>query len=197
MYMSDLGKSVFNAVEFLTEFYKDVSRLVTTVEDRVSSEGLVSLYGSRAIWNRSISYHSPTLWMPKWVATLYSVKEDEGSGREERAPWCAFFVVYFTPKKIGEPVAIWGIGTQTASKNLGAKLSELVAVDDGPGFLTEVSVTEWELVDEVPEVLSSLQYQARLAVELKDAQIVDEVVVVPLVEEMCQLGAPLRLPRGG
>jgi hypothetical protein len=185
--MSELGESVFDAIEFLTKFYKDISSLVTTVEERMSSEGLAHLYGTTAFWKRSYTYYSPTSWMPRWVARLYTVKVEESSKGEAMAPWFAFFNIYFTPKHLDEPAAVWGFGTQDSLKNLGTPLSQLLVADDGPNFLTELPVTEWEPVEDIPEQLSSFQYQARAVVELNDAQTVEELVVLPLVAHVDRL----------
>lgn len=190
--MTDLGESVFNAIEFLIEFYKDVSSLVTAVEERMAREGLAHLYGTTAFWKRSYTYYSPTSWMPRWVARLYSVKGDESSKGEPKAPWFTFFNVYFTCKHLDEPAAVWGFGTQDSVKSLGTPLSQLLVADDGPDFLTELPVAAWKPVEEIPKQLSSFQYQARAVVELQDAQTVDELVVLPLLAQVDRLRKSIR-----
>ena len=190
--MSELGRSVFSAVEFLTEFHRDVSRLVVTVEEQMTNEGLAPLYGGTAFWNRSITYNSPTSWMPRWVARLYSLKADNSSKGEEKAPWFVFFNVYFTPKHIGEPVAAWGFGKQKSKQRLGPPIERLLIANDGPDFLRAIPAEDWMTVDEMPDRLSDFEYQARAVVELCDAQTVDEIVVVPLVAQVARLGKSRR-----
>lgn len=185
--MSDLGSSVYKAVQFLAEFHKDVSRLVTAVEERMESQGVAHLYGSTAFWKRSYTYYAPGYWMPRWVARWYAEKTEDGAKGEERAPWFAFFNVYFTPRQIEEPVAMWGSGTQDSTQSLSIPLSELLVAEDGPSFLAEVPVNEWEPLGEIPEPLSSFRYRARLVVELGDARTVEELVTAPLLAEMARL----------
>ncbi len=185
--MSDLGSSVYSAVEFLTGFYKDVSRLVTAVEERMGSQGLAHLYGTTAFWKRSYTYYAPGYWMPRWVARWYTEKMEDGAKGEERAPWFAFFNVYFTPRQIEEPVAVWGFGAQDSAQSLGIPLSELLVAEEGPRFLVEVPVTEWEGLEEIPEPLSAFQYRARAVVELEDARTVEELVTAPLLAEVARL----------
>jgi hypothetical protein len=185
--MSDLGKSVFSAIEFLNEFYRDVSRLVATVEERMSGEGLGHLYGTTAFWKRSYTYYSPSGWMPRWLMRWYSIIPENGSKGNPKARWFVFFNVYFTPKHVGEPVAAWGFGTQTSGKSLETPLSQLLVANDGPDFLEAVPVKDWREVQEIPERLSDLRYQARAVVELCDAQTVDRLVVRPLLTEVERL----------
>ncbi len=182
--MTELGKSVFDAIEFLTEFNKDVSRLVKTVEDKMNNEGLAHIYGSTAFWNRSTVYYSSTSWMPRWVARLYAEKASDRAKGDIRSLWFACFNVYFTPKSIREPVAVWGIGIQETKKSLGNPTESLLISNDGPDFLVTVPIEQWESVENLPKQLSSFKYQAKLVVELSNAQMVEEIVVQPILAEI-------------
>jgi len=185
--MSDLGRSVFSAVEFLSEFHKDVSRLLETVEERMTSEGLASLYGTTAFWKRSYTYYTPSGWMPRWLVRWYSQKRKNTSKGSRKAPWVVFFNVYLTPKRIGEPIAVWGFVTQPSDNSLWTPLSQLLITDQGPDFLRCIPVEGWKTLDEMPDRLSDFQYQARAVVEFCDAPTVDELVVLPLLAQVERL----------
>lgn len=185
--MTDLGRSVFEAVEFLAHFHKDTSRLLTTVEEKMSSEGLASIYGSTTFWETSQTYYSPSGWMPRWLVRLYSLKSPDSSKGSEKAPWALFFNVYLTPKQVREPAAVWGLAAQPSDKGLWKPLSRLLIADDGPDFLREVPVENWRTLAEMPKRLSDFQYQATAVVELRDAQTVDELVIAPLLAQVERL----------
>lgn len=185
--MSELGKSVFKAVSFLNEFFNDVSRLVTTVEERMISNKLASLWGAQSFWGRSTTYYAPTKWIPRYVVRQYAEESADGSKPDGKSPWFVFFNVYFTPKQIGEPVAVWGLGVQIGGKDLWQPFDKLALSEDGPSFLETVPVDEWKSVESLPKSLSSFKYRARRVVDLKDAKTVDELIIRPLLEEVQKL----------
>jgi hypothetical protein len=185
--MSDLGESVINAFSFLDGFVKDVSKLVTTVEENITSNKLTPLWGSNSFWAHSHAYYSPVSWLPRYVARQYVSEVDEDSKPSKRAPWFAFFCVYFTPEPINEPVAVWGFGIQKEKKELWEPFNQLLLNNRGPGFLVTVPVEEWESLETVPKPLSAFKYQARFAVELSSAQVVDQIVIQTMNKEISEL----------
>ena len=185
--MSELGKSVFKAVNFLNDFFKDISKLVTTVEENMNSNKLATLGDAASFWYHSRAYYAPTKWMPRYIARQYVAEAPENSKPDRKAPWFAFFIVYLTPKAIEEPAAVWGIGTQHEKEDLWAPLDKVALKNDGPDFLVTVPVVEWRSVEDIPEPLSSLKFQAKAIVELNNAQTVDEVIIQPLLEEIREL----------
>jgi hypothetical protein len=185
--MTKLGESVFKAVNFLTDFFKDVSKLVTTIEDNMTSNKLVSLWGGTGFWFYSRAYYAPTKWIPRYVVRQYVAEAPDDSKPNQKAPWFAFFNVYFTPKEIQEPVAVWGIGTQTEEEDLWKCFDRVLLDQNGPDFLTAVPIESWKELVPPPKPLSSFKYQAMLAVELSSAQTVDKVVIQPLLAEVEEL----------
>ena len=185
--MSQLGESVFKAVDFLNEFLKDVSKLVTTVEEHMTSNKLAPLWGSASFWDHSHAYYSPAQWLPRYVARHYVEKPAEGQKPNASAPWFTFFNVYLTPKQIQEPIAVWGFGTQDEKEDLWEAFYKLTLNYDGPTFPFLIPTQEWKALEELPAPLSSFKYQARLVVELSDAQIVNEVVIQALLKEIIEL----------
>lgn len=188
--MTELGTSVFKAIEFIAAFHTDVSLLVTTVEERMLGQRLAPFYGSSAIWNRSTAYQSGTNWMPRWIARLYAPSTRGGKKPNMHSGWFACFNVYFTPKYIGEPVAIWGIGRQRGEEDLSDPVGQLLVHRDGPDFLLRATLQDWEPVGMLSEALSMFRYQASLVVELNDVETVERLVVQPLLDEIGKLRDP-------
>jgi hypothetical protein len=185
--MSELGASVFRAFNFLAEFFRDVSRLVSVVEERMAGDDLVSLWGNQAMWGRSSTYYIPAKWVPTHVVRQYVEEPADGSKPDRESPWFVFFNVYFAPERFGEPIAVWGVAMQSGGKDLWQPFDTLTISQDGPDFLDEIPVDEWRSVEDLPKALSSFKYRARRVVELKDAEIVDELVVRPLLQEVRKL----------
>lgn len=182
--MSELGKSVFNAFGFLNDFLKDVSKLVTTVEEKLTNEKLVALGDAATFWDHSRALYSPTQWMPQYIVRHYSAKLDPKSKPGWKVPWIAFFIVYLSPDQIKEPLAVWGVATQYEGKNFWNILKAYGLYQKTPEFLIRVPATEWELAENLPKSLSAFKYQARFLVELNNTKKVDEIVIQPLLMEI-------------
>jgi hypothetical protein len=185
--MSELGESVFGAVNFLNDFFKDVSKLVTTVEESMTGNKLAPLWGGASFWYYSRAYYAPTQWMPRYIVRQYVSEAPDNSKPDKKSPWFAFFNVYFTPKQILEPVAVWGFGTQDEREDLWKSFDKIALNKDGPDFLVGVPVEDWKPIEELPKPLTNFKYQASSVVELNNAQTVDEVVVQPLLREIERL----------
>jgi hypothetical protein len=95
-----------------------------------------------------------------------------------------FFFIYFTPKQLQEPVAVWGVTSMVDPGNPWDILKPLLVRDDGPRFLESPTVSEWRSVSPPPEKVEWMLYRARPVVTLSDAKVVEEVVVTPLIERL-------------
>ena len=182
--MSELGESVVMAINFLDEFFKDISRLVTTVEERITADKLVPLWGGTSFWYTSTAYYSSAKWMPKYIVRQYVEECTEDSKPDRNSLWFAFFNIYFTPIKIKEPVAIWGIGRQSEKTDLWEIFDKIALDKEGPDFLTDVPMKNWESVKDLPKPLVEFKYQSELVVNLCDSQTVENVIIQPLLKEI-------------
>jgi len=185
--MSELGESVFNAFTFLNDFLKDVSKLVTIVEEKLTNKRLMALGDAATFWDHSRAYYAPTQWMPQYIVRHYSAKLGLESKRRWKAPWVAFFNVYIAPDQTKEPVAVWGVATQNEIKNIWNILKNFGLYQKNPDYLNKVPTLQWETTMDLPESLSSFKYMSINLLELNNAQKVDEIVIEPLLLEIKEL----------
>ena len=102
--MSELGESVFDAFNFLNEFLKDVSKLITTVEEKLTNKHLIALGDAATFWDHSRAYYAPGQWMPKYLIRHYTEGIDLESKKHWKVPWLVFFVIYLYPARFRQPV---------------------------------------------------------------------------------------------
>lgn len=184
--MSELGTSVIKAIEFLTAFHKDVSKLLGCVEDSLRSQGFVPLWGSQSFYDRSATYYSPEGWMPRYLFRLYVPAPGENKELDPLQKKWMFFLVYFTPRLAQEPTAIWGVVSLSEPGEQWSVTHPLLLRDDGPPFLKNARVPEWENVKDRPTTVESMVYRACPLVTLKDANALEELVVSPLIEQFAR-----------
>ena len=182
--MSELGESVFSAFTFLNDFLKDVSKLVTTVEEKLINKQLVALGDAATFWDHSRALYAPTQWMPKYIVRHYTKDLDLERKRRWKAPWVLFLIVYLTPNQFKEPLAVWGIAIQSENKNIWSILKNFGLYRENPDFLIQAPSLEWETILDLPKALSSFKYRSINLLELNNAQKVDEIVIEPLIVEI-------------
>ena len=186
--MNELGKSVFNAFGFLNEFLVDVSKLVTTVEDKMTNNQLLSLGDAATFWDHSRAYRFPGQWLPKYIARHYAVKKVE---LEDRRKWkissLLFVSIYLTPQKYKEPVVVWGCASQEENKNFWNILKTFGLYTENPDFLTQVPAENWVSVDQPTRLLAKLKYRSEFLVNINDAANVEKEIVRSLMEEAAKL----------
>jgi hypothetical protein len=188
--MTAIGSAVTNALAFLGDFFKDVYKLVATVEGGLSGTMMVPAWGSTSMWGRSSAHSAPGAWLPKYVARVYVPQRSGDDAKPDtHANLFAFFIVYFSPKKFDEPIAVWGVGTQEKRGDLSAFLSGYLINEDGPTFLEKEPSVTWKSPASLPAVLSTLKYRSCLLLELPDARAVELSIVSPLKEEIASLRA--------
>jgi len=181
--MSELGRSVVEAVEYVAAFHKDVAKLLGCVEDTLRGRGLdSSLWGATSVWDRSGAYHSPSGWIVRYLCRLYVPAPPENRKPEPQQKRWVYFIVYLTPRFVREPTAVWGVVTAVEAVHPWAIMKSTMLRDDGPAFLKTEIVSAWEPVIERPDSAESFVYRACPLVVLKDAAIVEDTVVNPLME---------------
>ena len=182
--MSDLGSSVYEAFSFLDDFLKDVSKLLTTINENLASKHLAPLGDAATFWDHSRAYYAPGQWMPKYIIRHYSNEEYIQKNGSWKVPWLAFFVVYLYPDRFKEPVAGWGYISQKELKDFSGILKKSGLYKQNPNFLTKVSAEEWIDIDDLPDSLLNFKYRSNMLTELHDANIVETMVIQPLMMEV-------------
>jgi hypothetical protein len=184
MTMSELGKSVTEAMAFLRGFYADVSKLVTVVDTAMTSDEarLASPWGAGSMWRSSAHFAYSSRWIPSYVGRQWVEAAPEGVQLKKDAGWYAFFVVHFAPQTVHEPAAIWGTARLNAVEYIWTSWGNLLLTDRGPKFLTQLPVEEWATLGEPGHNVRELRIRARAVVDLCDETTVQQVVVQPLLE---------------
>jgi len=182
--MSELGVSAVEAINWLTKFCGDVSRLVTTVEDSLRSRGCKNPWGGVSFWQRSAAYYAPDRWIPRYLCRVYVLTDSEEQDAQATQKRWAFFLVYLSPKLLPEPVALWGVLSLVTPGNAWAVMDRWLIGDDGPPFLDRLDVASWETAARCPEGVESFLYRACPVVELRDSKMVEEKVVNPIWEQL-------------
>ena len=186
--MSELGKSVFTAFEFLNDFLKDASKLFTEIEESMGNNDLAAIGDAAIFWGHSRAYYAPNKWLPKYLARHYVAKPIGKEKANIKSPWFAFFVVYLTPPTAGEPFAVWGIGKKDEEGDLWEIFNEIgLHHIDGSGLFEMQSTENWKSPKKLSKRLKSLKYQARPVIELYSAQVLEEIVIGPLIKEVKEL----------
>ena len=181
--MSELGESIFDAFNFLNKFLKDVSKLITTVEEKLTNKHLIALGDAATFWDHSRAYYAPGQWMPKYIIRHYTEGIDLESKKHWKVPWLIFFVIYLYPARFQQPVAVWGSIVQDEMKNMSKILYKSELYTQNPQFLTVVPANEWITVGEFSKSLSSFKYQSTWLTDLNDSGTIDVNVIQPLLEE--------------
>jgi len=186
--MSQLGESVISAINFLNDFFKDVSKLITVVEQEMTNNGLISLYGSGSFWDQSATHYLPGKWIPRYIARHYVEKLGDNAKPDSESALLVFFNVYLTPMQIKEPkpIAVWGVGSQNEEKNCWDNFYKIATNKDGPDFLDKITITEWNAIDDQRQ-LKEFKYKAISVAELRNEQEVKKIVIDPLLEEIRKL----------
>ena len=172
--MTELGKSVYDAFNFLDGFLVDVSRVVKHVEEKMTNSQLVALGGSASFWEYSRAHYAPQQWLPKYIVRHYTPEWKRG--RNWKVEWCAFFIIYLAPKTFKEPVAAWGIAKQTEKKDIYQSLNRIGLYQSAPEFLNAPTNNSWQNLDDQPDSMAVFKYQNKPLVEIIDSQSIDVIV---------------------
>jgi hypothetical protein len=188
--MSQLGGSAFSAIKFLDLFFKDVSKLISVVEEEMKKNDLISSSGGASFWEQSTTHYTPEKWMPRYIVRHY-VEKLGGNAKPSPDPESAllvFFNVYLAPIQIKEPkpIAVWGVGSQNEEKSCWDNFNKIATNKDGPDFLGEIPIMKWTEIDGQGQ-LKEFKYKAISVTELHNEQEVRELVIDPLLEEVKRL----------
>ena len=181
--MGDLGTGVYDAFSFLEKFSADVSRLVAIVEEKLQNKRLIALGDAATFWDHSRAFYAPGQWLPKYIIRHYTEDLEPEAKKLWKAPWLLFFVVYLYPDQFRQPVAAWGSITQDGAKNIWHALNKAGVYSKDPQFLARVPAQEWTNVEDLPDSLSTFKYRSAWLTDLKDAKVVDSMVIEPVSKE--------------
>ena len=182
--MSDLGSSVYEAFTFLDEFLNDVSKLLTTINEKLSNQRLAALGDAATFWDHSRAYYAPGQWMPKYVIRHYTREEYINKKESWKVPWIVFFVVYLYPDRFKKPLAAWGHIKQNDLKRINRALDSIGLYNQNPKFLQDTGSGEWVKVGDLPDSLACFKYQSTWLTDLSDTKTVDRLVIQPLLTEI-------------
>lgn len=181
--MANLGSSVYEAFSFLNEFLIDVSKLLTAINEKLSNNRLIALGDAATFWEHSRAYYAPGQWLPKYVIRHFTQEEYIDQKGTWKVPWSVFFVVYLYPDSFKRPVAAWGSIRQKDLKNLYKILNPVDLHRQNPKFLKKVPAEGWTEIEGLPDSLLSFKYQSIWLTDLRDAKIIDRLVIRPLLNE--------------
>ena len=172
--MTELGKSVYDAFNFLNGFLVDVSRVVKHVEEKMTNSQLVPLGDASCILESSKAYYAPEKWMPKYIVRQYAPERKKGMNWYVK--WFVFFIIYLAPETLKEPVVVWGIAKQTKNENMYKLLNSIGLYKSDPDFLNAATNTSWQSLAKQPKDMAVFKYQSKPLVEINDSQTIDEIV---------------------
>ncbi len=185
--MNELGQSVCRAIDFLDEFFKDVSKLLTNIEQSMASSKLLPYGDAATFWYHSRAYYSPHQWLPRYFARIYVSKDPSDSKPDKKSKLFAFFNACLKPINFDQPIAVWGIGQQAEKKDIWHVLDSLGLFNvNNPilNFVSEIQDEKWQELKNVPVALSDFKFRSNYLIELNNSHTAKEKVIDPLLEEL-------------
>jgi hypothetical protein len=179
--MSELGPSIKQTVEFLQSIHKDISSLISAVNEGLKKVGFESMTGNSACYGAaSKSPDYPLWWMPRTFFRVYALSPTDPDSKHHQV---VVFQVFMVPKKLSQPIALWGLAMQeTPDDDTLTRLRAFFESPDGPQFLDRELETRWRTVPNTG--FDSFEFCSCPLVELKDQAAVEQTVINPLIERL-------------
>lgn len=174
---NQIGEAIKDAFLFLKPIFSDTARLLTIVEERMNRNKLIALWGSTAMWDRSYAFYGDHGWIAHYLNRFFvssTQKNEKPSFQEKKG---AYVNVYFEPKKLSQPIIVYGT-IQCEERNLWSVLQSLLTVNTGPEFVTSENVNEWTKIEDAGNYILFYKVLPLTDVTNKDAveSICDETV---------------------
>jgi hypothetical protein len=184
-YMID-GATISKGIQFVDTIYKDISRLIETMDGLVKRMGYKSLWGSGCYWSSSQKSDNPDGWLPHVLVRLYVPRAED----DKTFSTFLFFYIYLRPKHQDEPLAVWGIAKRIPGKDIGPLCGITLLQTEGPDFLRRKEIEPFETSREYADVLKTFRYAVKPLIELNSEEQVERVVIRPLLKEIGQAPSP-------
>lgn len=178
---TNLGPSAKKAVEFVRDFFDDISRLLTTLDERMARESWLSIHGSQCYWGGSYSVKLGPQWLPHSVHRIYG-KAPLRKGNAAVLSEAAFFSVYLIPKCSSQPLAVWGFAAQPQAADIYPRFDTLLYPIEGADFLESENQDSWKQVTNMK--FDRFEFRSCPLVELTSAAVIDQKVVQPLMTQL-------------
>ena len=174
MSQEPIGKAIKDAFLFLKPIFSDTARIMRIVEETMNRNKLFALWGAAAVWGRSYAYYGDYGWLTHYLTRLFVKpprKEEKPSFKEKKG---AFVNVYFAPEKLSQPIVVYGV-IHTSDENIWPCWQSLIAVNDGPQFVTTDKVSEWKDANVDYPGLETLAYSVLPLTELINKERVESL----------------------
>lgn len=177
------GATISKGIEFVDTLYKDISRLIETMDGLVKRMDYKSLWGSVCYSNSSQASYNPIGWLPHVFVRLYVPKEKD----TKTFSTFLFFYIYLRPKYQDEPLALWGIAQRIVDKNIGPITDSMLLQTEGPDFLRRKQIDPFETSREFADVLKGFRYAVKPLIELNSEEQLERLVLAPIRKELVSL----------
>jgi hypothetical protein len=148
MSQDQIGYAIKEAFRFLKPIFADTARLMSIVDERMKRHKLTSLWGAASAWGRSTAYYGDYGWITRYLNRLFvrsPKKNAKPSFKEKKG---AFVNVYFEPELVDQPIVVYG-AIKSNDENIWPSWQSLLAVNNGPQFVTSEKVNEWAEYEEI------------------------------------------------
>jgi hypothetical protein len=137
-----LGNTIKDALVFLRSIFADTVHVMTIIEETMNSQKLIPLYGSSSVWDRSSAYYGGIGWLTHYLNRIFvgAPLNNEKISFKDKAG--AFVNVYFSPETLSQPIVVYG-AIQLETEDFWPIWHPLLAVIDGPQFVTNENIDEW------------------------------------------------------
>jgi len=183
------GDKLYDAVRFIDAMYKDISRLIDTVDGGMQSIDHVSLWGGACYFNGSKALGYSAAWIPHVFTRVYVPRQ-----AEKTFSAFAFLNIYLTPKHHREPLVHWGVGRRKSGVDIWLAWNPKLMGAQGPSFLRTGSVDPFEENRELSTVLEVFRHAVRPLITMDSAESLEKLVLEPIRSEIVNLPPPAAGP---
>jgi hypothetical protein len=179
------GDKLSDAVRFIDAMYKDISRLIDTVDGGMQSIDHVSLWGGACYFNGSKALSYPTAWIPHVFTRVYVPQQTVKAYSA-----FAFLNIYLTPKHHREPLVHWGVGRRKNGADIWLAWNPKLMGAQGPSFLRTSVIDPFEESGELSTVMEVFRHAVRPLITMDTADAVEKFILEPIRSEIATLPPP-------
>jgi len=171
----EIGKAIKDAFVFLKPIFSDTARILKIVEETMNRNKLTALWGSGAVWGRSFAFYGDYGWLTHYLSRLFVVSPQNNAKPNFNKKIGAFVNVYFAPEILSQPIIVYGV-IQSAEEDIWPLWQSLLAVNNGPQFITSDVIQEWKEYKDVNyPALEALAYQVCPLTDVNNKEIVESI----------------------